>query len=194
MKSFIPAAVAALVLCSCGASRTASDPYAIPGPPSEDNIQVGYGTVDRKDLTYSVGHVEVNQNEVGNYGDIWEYLRGRLPGVVIGPASGGETPSITIRGESSLNASNEPLILLDGSEVGDISFLNPNDVASVSVLKDGAAAMYGSRGANGVIILTTKSAKLAAEQEREFMREAREAAKAARQAKKEARAARKRGK
>ena len=69
---------------------------------------------------------------------------------------GGGTPSILIRGINSITSSTEPLILVDGVEVHDISYLNPRDVRSVDVLKDGSAAIYGSRGGNGVILLTLK--------------------------------------
>ena len=114
-------------------------------------------------------------------------MRSRVPGVVIGDASAGGTPSIIIRGENSVNSSNQPLIMLDGMETDDISGLSPLDVASISVLKDASASIYGSRGGNGVILITTKSAKLAAEQEAAYQREARAAARAARAERKAAR-------
>ena len=92
----------------------------------------------------------------------FDYIRGKVPGVQIGTAGPGGMPSVTIRGASSFNASTEPLYILDGSEVKDISNISPNDIASVEVLKDASSSIYGVRGANGVIIIKTKSAREAA--------------------------------
>ncbi len=89
-------------------------------------------------------------------------LQGLLPGVSITSSSGqpGAVPSITVRGVSTINSSTAPLILIDGVSGGDLNLLNPNDVESVSVLKDAAsAAIYGARAANGVILITTKQGK-----------------------------------
>jgi TonB-dependent SusC/RagA subfamily outer membrane receptor len=93
--------------------------------------------------------------EKGTYNTIYDYLEGRVPGLRIIRNNGG-TPSILIRGINSITSSTEPLILVDGVEVHDISYLNPRDVRSVDVLKDGSAAIYGSRGGNGVILITLK--------------------------------------
>lgn len=184
MKKLFFAALAAVAVCSCGASKKAVNVYR--APEAGNPVNIGYGSVDRDKLTYSVDQVEVDPKQAMTYTDIWEYMRGRVPGVEIGPSGPGVTPSIRIRGISSINMSTEPLIMLDGSEVSDISGLSPSDVASVSVLKDASASLYGVRGANGVILITTKSAKHAAEQEAAMEREARQAAKAARKARKEA--------
>lgn len=183
-------AAAVILLCSCGNLREAS--YSgKDGYDSEEKVNVGYGTMDRKDLTYSVDQVDISEREISSYNNIWDYLRTRLPGVEIGPAEAGQMPSITIRGKSSINSPTEPLIMVDGVETPDISFLSPGEVASVSVLKDGSAAIYGSRGGNGVILITTKGAQMAAEREAAFQKEAREAARAAREARKAERKARK---
>ncbi len=184
MKNLFFVAAAAALICSCSASRNAlADQDYNPA----ENVNVGYGSVDRDKLTYSVNQLDVKDNEMVNYTNIWGYMRSRVPGVVIGDASPGGTPSIVIRGENSVNSSTQPLIMVDGMETPDISGLNPNDVASISVLKDASASIYGSRGGNGVILITTKTAKLAAEQEAAFRREAREAAKEAKAARKAAR-------
>ena len=162
MKNLFFVAAAAALICSCSASRNAlADQDYNPA----ENVNVGYGSVDRDKLTYSVNQLDVKDNEMVNYTNIWDYMRSRVPGVVIGDASPGGTPSIVIRGENSVNSSTQPLIMVDGMETPDISGLNPNDVASISVLKDASASIYGSRGGNGVILITTKTAKLAAEQE-----------------------------
>lgn len=190
MKIRMIMAAAVILLCSCGNLREAS--YSgKDGYDSEEKVNVGYGTMDRKDLTYSVDQVDISEREISSYNNIWDYLRTRLPGVEIGPAEAGQMPSITIRGKSSINSPTEPLIMVDGVETPDISFLSPGEVASVSVLKDGSAAIYGSRGGNGVILITTKGAKMAAEREAAFQKEAREAARAAREARKAERKARK---
>lgn len=187
MKNLLFAAAAVALICSCSASKNIPAGQEAYG--QEEGVNVGYGSVDRDKLTYSVSQLNVKENEMTSYTNIWDYMRSRVPGVVIGEASAGGTPSIVIRGENSINSSTQPLIMLDGMETDDISGLNPNDVASISVLKDASASIYGSRGGNGVILITTKTAKLAAEQEAAYQREARAAARAARAERKAARRA-----
>ena len=122
--------VIALLACSCGSSR---------GVASSSN--------DRN--TYS--HSKVNMENAGTYKDIYEYLQGKVPGVqIVGT-------SIRIRGINS-NNNTDALIILDGMEASDVSDVNPADVASVEVLKDSEATLYGMRGANGVVIIKTKTA------------------------------------
>ena len=171
------------MLCSCSVARDASErkDYA-----PDDQVNVGYGSVDKDKLTYSVSQLDVDEREISQYSNIWDYMRSRVPGVEIGESVAGGTPDIVIRGKNSINSPTQPLIMLDGVEAPDISGLNPSDVASVSVLKDASASIYGSRGGNGVILITTKSAKLAAERDAAFQREAREAARAAKAARKAA--------
>ncbi|MBQ6762708.1 MAG: TonB-dependent receptor plug domain-containing protein [Bacteroidales bacterium] len=105
----------------------------------------------RKDITSSVSSLQVDQKEVTTYSNMYDYLRGRVPGVQVTSDN-----KILIRGVNSINLSTDPLIILDGSEINDLSVINPNDVDSVTVLKDGSASIYGVRGANGVIIITTR--------------------------------------
>ncbi|MCF0163947.1 MAG: TonB-dependent receptor plug domain-containing protein [Bacteroidales bacterium] len=133
-------------VASCGASKrvAASDE-------NEDMVDVGYGKTKKKDLTYSVSEVKINEKEVQTYSNIYQYLAGRVPGLDVSPDG-----TMRIRGTSSINSSNDPLIIVDGIETNDISSINPNDVKAVSVLKDSSAAIYGSRGANGVIIINLK--------------------------------------
>ena len=185
VKDLLLVAGVAGMLCSCSAAREVSgdaDGYV-----PDQQINVGYGSVDKDKLTYSVSQLEVDEKEISHYSNIWDYMRSRVPGVEIGESIAGSTPDIVIRGKNSINSPTQPLIMLDGVETSDISGLNPNDVASVSVLKDASASIYGSRGGNGVILITTKSAKMAAEREAAFQREAREAARAAKAARKAAR-------
>ena len=184
MKKIFILAVAAAVLCSCGSSRSVTNVYrAGDNPDAEGGINVGYGSMDKDKLTYSVSQVNVDEKEAIIYNNIWDYLRGRVPGVMIGNAGPGETPTITVRGINSINSSTQPLFVVDGVETPDVSYMNPNDIASVSVLKDASASIYGTRGGNGVILITTKGAKEAARLEAEAKKEARQAARAARQSK-----------
>ena len=140
----LSAAVA--VASACGSS------YVAPG---QKAVNIGYREVTQDQLTSSVSSVDMGQMEKGTYNTIYDYLEGRVPGLRIIRNNGG-TPSILIRGINSITSSTEPLILVDGVEVHDISYLNPRDVRSVDVLKDGSAAIYGSRGGNGVILITLK--------------------------------------
>ena len=119
-----------------------------------DSINVGYGYTKRKHLTTAVSKVSIKDNEVANYSDIGEYLQGRVPGLSV--YKRGSSYKYVIRGINSINSSTDPLFIVDGSAVNDISYLSPKDVKSVEVLKDASASIYGSRGACGVIIITTK--------------------------------------
>ena len=120
-------------------------------PADDQDVNLGYTTVKQKELTYSVSNVGVKENEASAYRDIYEYLQGRVAGVQVTPDK-----RIIIRGVNSINAGGDPLILVDGVETADISDLNIHDIKSIDVLKDGSAAMYGLRGANGVLLITTK--------------------------------------
>ena len=120
------------------------------------DVNVGYGTTKRDNLTTAVSSVEVQERSMSSYGDIGEYLMGRVPGLVV--TKSGSSYRFQIRGATSVSgASTEPLILVDGVETTDIGGLNPHDIKSVEVLKDTAAsAIYGSRASCGVILITTK--------------------------------------
>lgn len=109
------------------------------------------------------------------YRDMYDFLRGRVAGVFVDTDG-----SIKIRGLNSMNASTEPLILLDGMVISDLSTINPQDVYSVKVLKGPETAIYGIRGANGVILITTKLGQQAKEQKAAAERKARQDARAAR--------------
>lgn len=131
-------------------------------------VQVGYGTVKKKDVTGSVTQLAAKDFNKGANVTAENLLSGRVAGVTINAGGGapGSGSQIRIRGGSSLSASNDPLIVIDGlpvsndSNVGATSILaslNPNDIESFNILKDASAsAIYGSRAANGVIIITTK--------------------------------------
>lgn len=131
-------------------------------------VVVGYGTTRKQDLTGSIAVVSSKDFQKGNITTPEQMLSGKVSGVSITSNSGqpGSGSTIRIRGGSSLNASNDPLIVIDGVPLENggvsgasnpLSFINPNDIETFTVLKDAsAAAIYGARAANGVIIITTK--------------------------------------
>ena len=129
----------------------------------DEVMVVAFGTAKRSAFTGSAKVVESEQLELSQVTSVTNALAGAVPGVQLTTTNGGpsSTSSIKIRGFSSLNAGNDPLIIIDGAPYsGDLGNLNPSDVESMTVLKDAASnALYGARGANGVIIITTKQAK-----------------------------------
>ena len=117
----------------------------------ETEVDVGYGTLKKSELTTAVSTVKVDEKEVRTYTNMYDYLRGKVAGLTVTPDN-----RILIRGVNSINSSTDPLILVDGMEVSSLSSVNPNDVQSVNVLKDASTSIYGVRGSNGVILITTK--------------------------------------
>lgn len=126
----------------------------------DEVIVVGYGTQKRSDITGTVASMPRERLENAPNLNIAQAIQGAIPGVMIQTSSAGAAPSqvVMVRGRNSILASNDPLIVLDGIPYGgQISDINPNDVQSIEVLKDASsAAIYGSRGANGVILITSK--------------------------------------
>ncbi|MGY5846016.1 SusC/RagA family TonB-linked outer membrane protein [Salegentibacter sp. HM20] len=122
-------------------------------------VVIGYGTQQRRDITGAVSVVDNKTIEELNPIKIEQALQGTAPGVNVTPSSGapGAGINVNIRGIAS-NSVNGPLILIDGYQ-GDLNTLNPNDIESISILKDAQAAIYGIAGANGVVLVTTKSGK-----------------------------------
>ncbi len=169
MRKVLIFALIASLAASCGTSRSAADAMSgrdvvaqMSGNGRNEIVSDGYQRIDSKKNAGSISRVDIKDEDLGSYNTIFEYLRGRVPGVQIGYAGPGGTPTITIRGENSFNASTQPLFVVDGAVVSDIASINPNDVASVNVLKDSSTSIYGSRGAGGVIVIKTKSAQEAA--------------------------------
>src|SRR5690554_2066773 len=123
----------------------------------EEVVVIGYGTQQRKDVTGSVSIVSEQVIEELNPIKIEQALQGTVAGVNVLPSSGapGAGIDITIRGVAS-NSVNRPLVIIDGYQ-GDLSTLNPSDIESISILKDAQAAIYGIAGANGVVLITTKT-------------------------------------
>ena len=131
-----------------------------------DNVQlqevvaIGYGTMKKSDLTGAVTSVSADELLKAPVSGLDQALQGRAAGVTVTSGSGqpGEGATIRIRGIGSALGGNDPLYVVDGVIVGDIKWLSPTDIKSMEILKDAsAAAIYGSRGANGVILITTKS-------------------------------------
>jgi TonB-dependent SusC/RagA subfamily outer membrane receptor len=118
-------------------------------------VDLGYGKVRRKDVTSSVSKVSVDEKTVTSYSDMGSYLMGRVPGLTVTKTGNGYRYSI--RSSDTIYGNTEPLFVVDGVTVDDISYLNPSDVDHVEVLKDAASAsIYGTQGGNGVILITTK--------------------------------------
>ena len=134
----------------------------------DEVVVIGYGTVKKSDMTGSISTVKADEVNKGVITTPADLLRGKSAGVVVTSGSGmpGSGATIRIRGGSSLNASNDPLIVIDGLPVSNdgisgmsdpLSSINPEDIESFTVLKDASAtAIYGSRASNGVIVITTK--------------------------------------
>ena len=134
----------------------------------DEVVVIGYGTVKKDDLTGSISAIKAEDLNRGALVNTQDLLKGRIAGLLVTPGDGGPGSGsrIRIRGAASLNASNDPLIVIDGVPVASgaaggmsnpLDLLNPNDIESFSVLKDAsAAAIYGSRASNGVILITTK--------------------------------------
>lgn len=122
-------------------------------------VVIGYGTMQRKDITGSISTVQAKDLNVGAYTDPGQLLQGKVPGLVVVQNSdpNGGVNSMTLRGASTLNGSTEPLYVVDGIPGVNLNLVSPQDIESIDVLRDASAtAIYGSKAANGVIIVTTK--------------------------------------
>ena len=134
----------------------------------DEVVVIGYGTVKKDDLTGSIIAFKAEDLNRGAVVNTQDMLKGKVPGLLVTPGDGGPGSGsrIRIRGSASLNASNDPLIVIDGVPIAQgaggamsnpLDLLNPDDIESFTILKDAsAAAIYGSRASNGVIIITTK--------------------------------------
>lgn len=128
----------------------------------EEVVVIGYGTVKKKDLTGSVASIGAKDLVANPVANVTQALQGHLPGVSVAAQDGrpGANVSIRIRGGGSVTQSNDPLFIVDGFPVSSISDIPADEIESIDVLKDAAStAIYGARGANGVILVTTKNAK-----------------------------------
>ena len=118
------------------------------------DLAVGYGYMEKEELTFAADHMQQENNEYCNFNNIYELLKGKFPGVQVDGATGNYR--VFVRGSQSINASNEVLFIVDGSPSGNVSSLHPCNIKSIDVIKDGMTSMYGARGANGVILVETK--------------------------------------
>ena len=130
------------LLAGCGASTRVNN--------DDEKVDVGYGVQDKDHVTTAVSNLKVKKHESQTYSNMYDYLRGRVPGVQVTSDN-----RIIIRGIGTNSDATDPLILVDGVEVTDLSSLDPMFVKSVDVIKDGSSAIYGMQGANGVIIIKT---------------------------------------
>lgn len=153
--------LAGCVTTACGASRA-----GMPAPALDpaDEVRVGYDTQSRENLTGSVGSLRAEDIAGQKVTRIEEMIEGRFAGVQVVRSRGGGI-SLRIRGQSTLMGSSEPLYVIDGMPIHSspgtaLLGINPSDIARIDILKDaGATAIYGSRGANGVVLITTKRAE-----------------------------------
>lgn len=128
----------------------------------DEVVVIGYGTVKRKDLTTAVSTIGEDDFENRPIVSAAQAIQGKAPGVAVQMPTGapGGSMTVRVRGTTSFNGSNEPLYVVDGVPVDNVDFLQPNDIENMQILKDASsAAIYGSRGANGVVLITTKQGK-----------------------------------
>ena len=126
----------------------------------DEVVVIGYGSISKKELTSAVSHISgKDMLQIGS-GNPAMQIQGKVSGLAVEnstPSDPNSSPSIQVRGVSSRSAGLGPLIVIDGIPGGSLDNLNENDIVSIDVLKDGAAsAIYGTRGSNGVIVVTTK--------------------------------------
>lgn len=128
----------------------------------DEVVVIGYGSISRKDVTSSISTVKAKDLNIGAYTEPGQLLQGKVPGLVIVQNSdpNGGVNSITLRGASTLNGSSSPLYVVDGIPGVNLNLISPSDIESIDVLRDASAtAIYGSKAANGVIMVTTKRGK-----------------------------------
>ena len=123
--------------------------------PKNRELATGYGHISEDNLSFAIDNLEFENNDFCNYSDVFELMAGRFAGVTI--QSNGSTKGVYIRGISSINLSSEALYVVDGLITQSLYHISPCEVKTINVLKDGSASLYGSRGANGVVVIETKS-------------------------------------
>lgn len=114
----------------------------------EQEYNIGYGTIKKSEMTTAVGKIDGTNKKYASYTNIYDMIKGEVPGVSV------TGKRITIQGPGSFNLSTEPLIVVNGIASSSIDDISPLQVKSIEVLKGSAASIYGSRGANGVILIT----------------------------------------
>jgi len=123
--------------------------------PTNREIATGKGYIKKDELAYALTHLSYENNDFCNYTDVFSLIKGKFSGVEIKSSQmGGQ--AVFVRGQKSIESEGSAIYVVDGVEVADISFVYPCEITSINILKDGAAAMYGSRGAFGVVVIETK--------------------------------------
>lgn len=118
-------------------------------------IATGMGYLSHESLTYAIANMSYENNDFCSYSDVYSLITGKFTSVQVKASEMGGK-GIFVRGQKSLLGDNEAIYMVDGARVGDISFIFPCDIATINILKDGGAALYGSQGANGVVVIETK--------------------------------------
>lgn len=114
------------------------------------DLSVGYGYISKEDLLYGIGHLEQENNDFCNYSNIFDLIKGRFSGVTV---TGGQ---VYIRGSGSFIGPTQALYIVDGVAVSSIDWIQPCQIKSIDILKDSNAAIYGTRGGNGVLLIVTR--------------------------------------
>ena len=161
MKRIVLITYMIAALCACGPTKSVSRDNG------DEDFNLGYMTVSKNAMSDTGNSLKISESDSDQYNSMQDYLRDRVPGLEI------DGSRIIIRGISSLQGSSDPLIIFDGAEIMDINMIDPREVYSVDVLKDTAAAMYGVKGTNGVILIKSKSSHISEVQAREAKKAAR---------------------
>jgi TonB-dependent SusC/RagA subfamily outer membrane receptor len=122
--------------------------------PKNREIATGMRYITPEQLTFALAHLADENNDFCNYTDVFDVVRGKFPGVQVKSTSSGQ--GIFVRGDKSMTGDNQAIYVVNGVRVNDISFINPCEMVSMDILKDGGAALYGSQAANGVVVIETK--------------------------------------
>ena len=122
--------------------------------PKNREIATGMRYITPEQLTFALAHLADENNDFCNYTDVFDVVRGKFPGVQVKSTSSGQ--GIFVRGDKSMTGENQAIYVVNGVRVSDISFINPCEMVSMDILKDGGAALYGSQAANGVVVIETK--------------------------------------
>lgn len=158
MKKIASIIALALAVAGCGvSSQTTSSQTTSSQKASQKEVQIGYGSVAKDKVTTAVSHVDPEEDvTTSSYSNIFDYIEGKVAGVSVEMINGER--AMVVRGATDVMGEPHPaLVIVDGMSMEDPSLLNPNDIASIDVLKDASStSIYGIRGIYGVIIITTK--------------------------------------
>lgn len=158
MKKIASIIALALAVAGCGvSSQTTSSQTTSSQKEPQKEVQIGYGSVAKDKVTTAVSHVDPEEDvTTASYSNIFDYIEGKVAGVSVEEVNGER--ALVVRGATDMSGELIPaLVVVDGMSIDDPSLINPNEIASIDVLKDASAtSIYGIRGAGGVIIITTK--------------------------------------